>query len=388
MISTINSRKNYIIDAYLKCSLSSHGGATMSTFFWAMTMVYSRSFTLKTSTGSTLRILVPIADMLNHGEGNSPHLLTWQKLPSLETHKWVLSFTARNSIPNNCEALISYGKMSNDLFLLNYGFVPYSNTYDEVVLFEDCNSACYWWITCFGKALNPKQRTFVIQSFISGTSAATKQLMILNYKDFKRKGFFDVSSMKYKFKNQFSVVKEFKIYSGGLIDARMKVAFVRAWMAANLNFRGSHAVRLAEISIAIRSVQALASFNRNLLDDLHTLSSEGAPLTQQRIKRENKYYMRLFRYYRTKLRNTDTKDCSLSELDHLAHLLRYQTLKKTSKPEHFKSASNTVERIAISFQVHKKIILLDTILMVRVTKLEAGSIITLSFKNVKKFLEY
>merc|ERR1712146_262148 len=99
---------------------------------------------------------------------------------------------------------------------------------------------------------------------------------------------------------------------------------------------------------------------------------------QKRIKQENKYYKRLLRYYQSKLRNTKTEDCSLRELDHLAHLLRYQTKKKISKFEYLKSAPNTAERIVISFQAHKKIILLDTTLIVCVTKLEAGSIITLS----------
>ena len=44
---------------------------------------------------------------------------------------------------------MSYGERSNDHFLLYYGFVPQRNPHDDVIIFENFDSAMMWHAMCF-----------------------------------------------------------------------------------------------------------------------------------------------------------------------------------------------------------------------------------------------
>ena len=58
-------------------------------------------------------------------------------------------FTAQKTLEPGEEATMSYGDRSNDHFLIYYGFIPKNNPHDDVIIFENFDSAMIWHAMCF-----------------------------------------------------------------------------------------------------------------------------------------------------------------------------------------------------------------------------------------------
>merc|ERR1712050_518588 len=144
------------------------------------------------------------------------------------------------------------------------------------------------------------------------------------------------------------------------------------------------AVRLGEIAVVIRAVQALTSFSTTLIDDLRELVREAS---NKALITAKEYYSRKLRYYQTELFKNEDKNCSLSELEQLVYLLRTPKSPNIRKNNTVKKSWPTYTQekyISVSFRTSKKMILLDAFLSVRVSKIEAGSIISM-FLNKTTF---
>merc|ERR1712187_804777 len=154
------------------------------------------------------------------------------------------------------------------------------------------------------------------------------------------------------------------IFSGGRVDARIKVAFAWAWMAADSSIKGMEAVRLAEISIVIRAIQALASFSTFLLDDLNALIQGGSG--NKALISETKYYARYLQYYRVEMRTLENTECLLYELYELANTLHICNRRYPNIHQKSQLAFASEVRLIHSFKIYKKIILMDMIILVRI----------------------
>jgi hypothetical protein len=234
-----------------------------------------------------------------------------------------LELKASNQIKKGQEVQLNYGEASNDIFLLNAGFFPKFNPNDDFVLFNDEIDAYYWWITCFGRGLSTKKRYHVMQSLIHGVSEINKQVDLETDSNRIDK-IYDADTTKQSFAG-----KEFKIFLNTQVDCKLKVAFTLAWLAADSQLHKTDAVRLAEVSVAIRAAQALASFSTTLNDDLQMIIDEG--LTADTTKLDLDKYKSLLLYYRRKQTNVSNNDCSVYEVEKLATELRFGTRMTNSK---------------------------------------------------------
>merc|ERR1712187_967265 len=180
-----------------------------------------------------------------------------------------------------------------------------------------------------------------------------------------------------------STDKEIKIYYGGDIDANIKVAFARAWMSVESNIQGFNAARLAEISIALRAAQALTFFSTSLLDDLFSLVEMTRGMNTHTLDIDINYFDRKYDYYKTKMRKMKNSYCSINDLMKLALLI---FTRKYTPSLYFNQNRNNISiesKTPISFRLSKKMILTDLILTTRVKKLEATSILSMSFKKLE-----
>lgn len=133
-------------------------GASLEEFLWAVAVVHSRSFGVEQLRGNNKvlnHLLLPLADMLNHGGDELTCYWTTEQAKGSPSQtdvqtcttnvEWVtksaapdtLFFVATKNIARGTEALLSYGDRSNDHFALYYGFTPKNNPYDDVVLFDE-----------------------------------------------------------------------------------------------------------------------------------------------------------------------------------------------------------------------------------------------------------
>merc|ERR1712113_798726 len=365
IMKSIDRIQKNIIKSYLDCPLSCHGGANLRYFSWALSMVKSRSFTIKGYHEKDLHLLIPVADLFNHGGADvQPFRKSTEKTLSSNISlqiirnkiktEWQLIFTAHKKITHGEEVLIDYGRKTNDEYILNYGFVPIFNPWDETVLFGNIKKAGYWWITCFGKDLTPALRNSALQSIISTE-------LYVQYQDHVSSR--DISSTMRK-KEIISTDKEIKIYYGGDIDANIKVAFARAWMSVEPNIQGLNAARLAEISIALRAAQALTSFSTSLLDDLFSLVEMTRGMNTHIFDIEVNYYDRKYNYYKTKMHKMNNSHCSINDLIKLAFLIFTQKYFSSLYFNHNKNSILIEFKISISFRLSKKMILIDLILII------------------------
>merc|ERR1712232_290075 len=145
-------------------------------------------------------------------------------------------------------------------------------------------------------------------------------------------GIYDADTIK-----QSSAGKEFKIFSNTLVDCKLKIAFTLAWLAADSQLHKTDAVRLAEVSVAIRAAQALASFSTTLNDDLQMIIGEG--LIADTTKLDLDKYKSLLLYYRRKQTNVSNNDCSVYEVEKLATELRFGTRIAMTTPSLVMSSS-------------------------------------------------
>nr|XP_027191876.1 histone-lysine N-methyltransferase setd3 isoform X2 [Cicer arietinum] len=110
-----------------------------SSLGWAMSAVSSRAFRLhgnKQSNGINFDIpmMLPLIDMCNHSFNPNARIVQEQEAGST---KMRVKVVAEKAIKEDDPLLLCYGCLSNDLFLLDYGFVIHSNPYDCIELKYD-----------------------------------------------------------------------------------------------------------------------------------------------------------------------------------------------------------------------------------------------------------
>ncbi|KAK6921614.1 SET domain [Dillenia turbinata] len=106
-----------------------------SSLGWAMSAVSSRAFRLhgdKDGTEGGIPMMLPLIDMCNHSF--SPNAQIVQERDAVGKEMLVVS---KAEIKQDSPLLLNYGCLSNDLFLLDYGFVMPSNPYDCIELRYD-----------------------------------------------------------------------------------------------------------------------------------------------------------------------------------------------------------------------------------------------------------
>ncbi|GAU12915.1 hypothetical protein TSUD_74020 [Trifolium subterraneum] len=108
-----------------------------SSLGWAMSAVSSRAFKLhgnKQSNGIDFDIpmMLPLIDMCNHSFNPNARIVQEQ-----ETGSTKMRVVAEKAIKQDDPLLLCYGGLSNDLFILDYGFVIHSNPYDCIELKYD-----------------------------------------------------------------------------------------------------------------------------------------------------------------------------------------------------------------------------------------------------------
>lgn len=111
---------------------------TASALGWAMAAVSSRAFHMhkpknyiKELPGGH-RVMLPLVDMCNHSF--TPNASIVQQEKEKEASLIVL---AENSLQAGTDIFLSYGSLSNDVLLLDYGFIVPQNPYDHVELKYD-----------------------------------------------------------------------------------------------------------------------------------------------------------------------------------------------------------------------------------------------------------
>ncbi|KAJ4816745.1 Histone-lysine N-methyltransferase setd3 [Rhynchospora pubera] len=106
---------------------------------WAMSAVSSRAFrlhgkALPNGSHEEVPMLLPLIDMCNHSF--TPNASIVQERDASSPNMSV-KVVADKQIEQNTPVTLNYGRLSNDLFLLDYGFVVPSNPYDQVELRYD-----------------------------------------------------------------------------------------------------------------------------------------------------------------------------------------------------------------------------------------------------------
>lgn len=95
------------------------GGATIETYTWAISVVYSRALGI-TRDGVYVRVIPPIIDMANHNPEAATEAAETLCYNSLDDTLLFLSSQTRNT-GEECHAY--YGNYSNTKLLYTYGFV-------------------------------------------------------------------------------------------------------------------------------------------------------------------------------------------------------------------------------------------------------------------------
>ncbi|CAI9096758.1 OLC1v1032970C2 [Oldenlandia corymbosa var. corymbosa] len=110
-----------------------------SSLGWAMSAVSSRAFRLygnklPDGTHSNVPMMLPLIDMCNHSFCPNAEIAQEQDAPN---GRMLVKVVAGTQIKQDDVLHLNYGNLSNDLFLLDYGFVISSNPYDCVELKYD-----------------------------------------------------------------------------------------------------------------------------------------------------------------------------------------------------------------------------------------------------------
>ncbi|XP_022776463.1 ribulose-1,5 bisphosphate carboxylase/oxygenase large subunit N-methyltransferase, chloroplastic isoform X2 [Durio zibethinus] len=114
-------------------------GVDASSLGWAMSAVSSRAFRLygkklPDGTHSDIPMMLPLIDMCNHSFNPNARILQEQDAGN---PKMLIKVVAERQIQQSDPLLLNYGCLSNDFFLLDYGFVIPSNPYDYIELKYD-----------------------------------------------------------------------------------------------------------------------------------------------------------------------------------------------------------------------------------------------------------
>lgn len=147
-------------EALLRADPSSLAGANLEDFVRAASVALSRAFGVRTTTGESLgRVLLPLADLLNHGGDTSNCALR------LGDDHDTLHVVAVTPLSAGDEATLCYaapgcGDDDSASFLLWYGFVPAalppgeggSCSGERVTLFDDAPEALAWHVVARASA--------------------------------------------------------------------------------------------------------------------------------------------------------------------------------------------------------------------------------------------
>lgn len=125
----------------LKLDHHPFGGQSIdaSSLGWAMSAVSSRAFRLhheKIHDGTQVdaAMMLPLIDMCNHSFNPNVQIVQQQDAKNPDV---LVKVVAERQIKQNDPLLLNYGCLSNDYFLLDYGFVMPSNPYDCIELTYD-----------------------------------------------------------------------------------------------------------------------------------------------------------------------------------------------------------------------------------------------------------
>ncbi|URE43760.1 Rubisco LSMT substrate-binding [Musa troglodytarum] len=110
-----------------------------SSLGWAMSAVSSRAFQLYgeilySDKHKNIPMLLPLIDMCNHSFAPNAQIVQEQNMNS---QNMSIKVVADMQIKQDTHVLLNYGSLSNDFFLLDYGFVIPSNPHDHVELKYD-----------------------------------------------------------------------------------------------------------------------------------------------------------------------------------------------------------------------------------------------------------
>ncbi|XP_019422532.1 PREDICTED: histone-lysine N-methyltransferase setd3-like isoform X1 [Lupinus angustifolius] len=110
-----------------------------SSLGWAMAAVSSRAFRLygnKCPDGVHIEVpmMLPLIDMCNHSFSPNARIVQERDTDNM---KMQVKVVAEREIKEDDPLLLNYGCLSNDFFLLDYGFVVDSNPYDHIELKYD-----------------------------------------------------------------------------------------------------------------------------------------------------------------------------------------------------------------------------------------------------------
>jgi hypothetical protein len=358
-MKTLRRKKDYVKNCFLKYKHTHLGDATFMQFSWTVSIVDSRSFLFTNDTTNYLSLLIPLVDILNHGgdimfpffhgpEDASLSNISCQLSPNLSSNHGLQFFAEKNISPDE-ELFLCYGKWSNDHFIENYGFIPLSNPWDDVLLFEDSHEIGLWWIKYLGRRLS-------IQRHIDGIMAimnAINQMV-------------NIEEIPTDIRKKFLKEQGLKILSGGRIDIRIKYALVSAWKVISSESNKSNSVvRLAEISIAIRVVQTKALFSTSLETDLITLIERTE--SDEDLNSLIKFLLRHTNYYSTELRNIDL---NFEEFSHKLFMENNPKNRFSSPPTAFLRS-----RLSLLFVSFKKMSLVDTFLLLHVESSELAGFV-------------
>ncbi|OMO60691.1 hypothetical protein CCACVL1_23950 [Corchorus capsularis] len=127
----------------LKPSEHPFGGQDVdaSALGWAMSAVSSRAFRLygkklPDGTRNDIPMMLPLIDMCNHSFNPNAQIVQEQEQDA-GNPKMLIKVIAEREIKQNDPLLLNYGCLSNDFFLLDYGFVIPSNPHDSIELRYD-----------------------------------------------------------------------------------------------------------------------------------------------------------------------------------------------------------------------------------------------------------
>ncbi|KAG6551561.1 hypothetical protein Mapa_006984 [Marchantia paleacea] len=101
---------------------------------WAMSAVSSRAFRLQNNSGDSERVLLPLIDMCNHSFSPNVRL---EQVPTPDNTDFIFQVVAESSLEKGMPLSLTYGALSNDCLLLDYGFVVAENPHDRVELKYD-----------------------------------------------------------------------------------------------------------------------------------------------------------------------------------------------------------------------------------------------------------
>ncbi|XP_054825106.1 uncharacterized protein LOC129322761 [Prosopis cineraria] len=150
LLHQVNKRCRFLLDFEQECKRAlgnlkpdkhPFGGQEVdaSALGWAMSAVSSRAFRLygdkrPDGTHTDIPMMLPLIDMCNHSFNPNARIVQEQDTGEM---KMQVKVVADTEIKQDDPLLLNYGFLSNDLFLLDYGFVIPSNPYDCIELKYD-----------------------------------------------------------------------------------------------------------------------------------------------------------------------------------------------------------------------------------------------------------